>query len=911
MTTQAVVNKGELWAIGQAAMNGLGPHYQSQMGGEIGQELQNAFFPIFLAKGFAPKPFSAEKWNALFPYTNIDTQRQNLKNFAERGLLKSVGNDAFEVTEKASKAIQKVFEAAHEAIGGIRVLDEDSAERLAGYLKRIVDATLDSPEPEIKYAFEGSRWTDPGEKAPALSRIDQYLTDLNRYRDDAHIAAFAPYDVAAHAWEGFSLIWRGEQNTPEAIAERVAFRNHDAAAYQNGLDVLVEKGWLTKSGDQYAITDEGKSIREAAEEETDRFFYIGWNTLSEHELADMGELFAEIQTNISRLTAEKTYGLLGEVGLSFFQAIADDRAVAIDELGLRGNWFYLFNAYTTNPDSFTISDLQKIGPYSNRAVFEKSMSVMVENGTVEKLNDSNHKVTDKGHQAVKKILKATYESFGKADLLNEDQLKQLLGLMQKVSAEILDGNVPNNVYTSGYDNLAPPEDEIPLVLIDHQSDLIRLYRDDAHHAVWQDLGVAAHAFEAFTFIWRGEQETAEGLAERLSFRGYSVEDYAKGLKDLVKRGWLKESGGKYTVTDEGKQVRDEAEVQTDENYYQPWMALDISEQTQLYNLMFQMRNAAKDYAEKVMVEARNDLYDKLQNCVGKFHPLYTDQVTPTFATTGLQGVQGALGVLHWAVSEEKPFKSHLLAPRFPYANPENLANHIKATLEAGFLEKKKGGYVATEKGHEAKRVVDEAFHSELGKIGDKVETDLGRVYELLSKAMKACLESTDDPPGTYWLTLSEKGDPGDVSLTGKIDHIYDNFNAFRDDAHLSTWKDKGVEPYAWETLTRIYNGEAFANGAEIQEKLQFRGHSEETYDQALETLVEKGWIELKDGKYVMTEDGKTMRDEAERLTDLYFYRPWFVLNNNEVKELRGLLEAWEGELQVLVEAKEAEKAAEE
>lgn len=910
MTTQAVVNKNELWTTAQNAVNGLGPHYQAVMGQEIQRELKGAFFPIFLAQGFAPEPFSAADWNGMFPYTNIQTQRDTLKTIAEQGFLKKVGEDTYQVTEKGTKAAEAVFSVAHDAIADIKVLEDDEMERLAGYLQRIVEATLASSEPAFKDAILSSRWTDPGNKHAPISRVDQYLTDLNRYRDDAHISSFVDHGVPAHAWEAFSLIWRGEQDTPAAIVERLPFRNHDADSYVRGLDELVSLGWLTKSGDQYSITDKGKAIREEAEAETDRYFFIGWSALSESELADMANLLGDMQSNVNRLTAEATYGLLNEVGLSFFQAINDDRASAIQELGFEGNWFLLFQGIMVNPDSVSAADLQKHGPYANIEVFEKRLKGAAEQGWYAENGNGTYKLTDKGQKAAKKILKATWESFAKADVLDEARLNQILGLMQRISSDIIDGNVANNNYTAGYDNLAPPEDEIPLVLVDHQSDLLRLYRDDAHHAVWQDLDVEAHVFEAFTVIWQGEQNSAEGIAEHLTHRGYTAEEYDAGLKGLVKRGWLTESGGKYSITEKGKQVREEAEVQTDDNYYQPWMVLDINEQTQLFNLMFQLRNAAKDYSEKVRVEARNDLYDKLQNCVQKFFPLYTDQIGPAFEKTGLRDVQGALGVLHWAVYEDKPFDSHLTASRFPYSNPENFANMIKNTLEAGYIAAKNGGYIATDKGRDGKRIVDEAFHTALSSIGDQCKTDIARIHELLSKAMTSCLESTENPPGTKWLSYSEKGNPSDVSLTGKIDHIYDNFNAFRDDAHLATWRDHDVDGRTWETLTLIYNGDEIKSGADLQEKRGFRGHSEEAYSEALENLVERGWIELKDGKYVMTEDGQTMRDESERLTNLYFYRPWFVLNSNEAKELRGLLEAWESELQTMVDAKEAEKAAE-
>ena len=61
--------------------------------------------------------------------------------------------------------------------------------------------------------------------------------------------------------------------TSVAIAELHPYRGHTEAAYSDALDALAAKGWLLRSGEEYALTAAGQAVREAAETTTDRLFY--------------------------------------------------------------------------------------------------------------------------------------------------------------------------------------------------------------------------------------------------------------------------------------------------------------------------------------------------------------------------------------------------------------------------------------------------------------------------------------------------------------------------------------------------------------------------------------------------------------------------------------------------------------
>ena len=57
---------------------------------------------------------------------------------------------------------------------------------------------------------------------------------------------------------------------------------------------LAGKGWIAATGDGWQLTGKGPAIREQAEEETDRIYFAGWNTLDETELNDLDDLLQRL-----------------------------------------------------------------------------------------------------------------------------------------------------------------------------------------------------------------------------------------------------------------------------------------------------------------------------------------------------------------------------------------------------------------------------------------------------------------------------------------------------------------------------------------------------------------------------------------------------------------------------------------
>ena len=53
--------------------------------------------------------------------------------------------------------------------------------------------------------------------------------------------------------------------------------------------------------------------------------------------------------------------------------------------------------------------------------------------------------------------------------------------------------------------------------------------------------------------------------------------------------------------------------------------------------------------------------------------------------------------------------------------------------------------------------------------------------------------------------------------------------------------------------------------------------------------MHKGWVEQKGERFSILRPGREFRQGAETLTDEFFYRPWNILSEKELVELKNLL----------------------
>ena len=295
----------DLWPLAQEVYAALGEVYGPVMAraatAQGGIPPGSWFGWMLAAPGFAPAPISAERLAVRGPYTSPSVIAGRLAESARLGLLTAAGPGEYYLTETGWAAARRIFQAAYKSMEPLHPLPQAGLQRLASLLRRIVEAIQAAPEPPGKWSFRLSRRIDPGGEAPSLVWIDQYLSDLNAYRTDAHLAVWRPYNITGAGWEAFTVLWRGAACTLDEVCEQLAFRGHGRETYAAALGDLVTRGWLAQDGEACRVTDEGRAVREEVEAATDRTFHAPWSCLDEQEGEELRKLLAGVRDGLAQM----------------------------------------------------------------------------------------------------------------------------------------------------------------------------------------------------------------------------------------------------------------------------------------------------------------------------------------------------------------------------------------------------------------------------------------------------------------------------------------------------------------------------------------------------------------------------------------------------------------------------------
>ena len=95
---------------------------------------------------------------------------------------------------------------------------------------------------------------------------------------------------------------------------------------------------------------------------------------------------------------------------------------------------------------------------------------------------------------------------------------------------------------------------------------------------------------------------------------------------------------------------------------------------------------------------------------------------------------------------------------------------------------------------------------------------------------------------------------------------------------------------AWEAFALVCEGQTDSADT-LFGQLAHRGYSRAEYAAALDELARRSWLDQADetGTYRVTKTGRAMHEEAERLTDEYFYAPWSHLTEEQFATVHNLL----------------------
>lgn len=298
--------KTDVWSVIEDVSGALFDRYapaMDQAADEVGLHTIGWQGWLLPALVFEPASISVDRLHVRAAYTAPRISEERLAHAARLGFLVVVATGEYRLTEAGHKAAQHILRAADISMAALTPLLTNDLEQLATLLLRIVEASLTAPEPPGKWCLQHSRRTDRGGDAPVLTRIDQYAGDLNAYRDDAHLAAWRPLGFSGPMWEAITCIWRGEATSLDDLCRKLARRGHPRSVYAEALKDLVERGLILEKEGMHQVTERGRTLRQEAEEVTDRYFYAPWACLAEEEVAELRTLLACLRDGLAQLDA--------------------------------------------------------------------------------------------------------------------------------------------------------------------------------------------------------------------------------------------------------------------------------------------------------------------------------------------------------------------------------------------------------------------------------------------------------------------------------------------------------------------------------------------------------------------------------------------------------------------------------
>jgi hypothetical protein len=276
----------ELYPALQAAYHSLTPVYEpALLSASESAGLTPSEVSILLAVlTFEPIPISAQLLNIRSPYTSPAYYHNILIKLKEKGMLESIGDKQFHITSLGLTSIKTILKSAYNAMSSIQPLLVIDLMDFASRLKESSDVCYKASEPPGKWCIQHARKLDPGTGSPVMVRIDQFLTELCAYRDDAHLAAWQSYEENGHAWDILTLLWLENSLPIESINEKLKRRVNRIEDSRVAIEQLSKKGWIISKNDSFEITPFAGEIRKIVEETTDRYYYAPLKFINQNEL---------------------------------------------------------------------------------------------------------------------------------------------------------------------------------------------------------------------------------------------------------------------------------------------------------------------------------------------------------------------------------------------------------------------------------------------------------------------------------------------------------------------------------------------------------------------------------------------------------------------------------------------------
>lgn len=294
------MNDQALWNLIRATADALGARYEpviERFVAESGLE-PRAWGLLLAVLTFEPDHTTPGHLLVRNPYTAAEAYLARLEAVADMGYLRESGEAEFYLTRAGRSETERFIAQLRAALVVADPLSPAAGLRLAELLGRLVRHSLETPPPPNNWSIRLSYKLMP-DIDPPLPFIEQAISCLAAYRDDAHLAAWRESGLAATALETLTLLWRDQADSLPSLVQRLAHRGHAAQIYVDAVAELRARKFVAGTERSLRITSKGNLFREQVEADTDRYFFAPWNVLSEAEKVEMEGLFTRLKDGLT------------------------------------------------------------------------------------------------------------------------------------------------------------------------------------------------------------------------------------------------------------------------------------------------------------------------------------------------------------------------------------------------------------------------------------------------------------------------------------------------------------------------------------------------------------------------------------------------------------------------------------
>ena len=258
-------------------------------------------FELYLYSELGLDRFSTRDFQMRDPFSNPEQFERLFVRLNVKGWIEPMLDGSYRVTEKAREMTRYLIQAGDVQLSDFAFMPDPDLRRLVLLLKRIVNESCVAPEPPEKWAIR-KRFRVADEHYPPIMQIREYLMDLFAYHDDSHLSASRPhFNEAGIVWLTLGLLWKGNAVNAEQMAEKMEFRGYEVEEYEIAIQAAMELGWVEQGNlpDTFRLTEEGKQLRQQAEQLTNEYFYAPWSVLTQAETDELYELLIRLRDGLT------------------------------------------------------------------------------------------------------------------------------------------------------------------------------------------------------------------------------------------------------------------------------------------------------------------------------------------------------------------------------------------------------------------------------------------------------------------------------------------------------------------------------------------------------------------------------------------------------------------------------------